>query len=67
MEITQKICNLLIENGFHSINLMEKSHLALGLLDNLCHEIVYHQHESLDYTAMTDICINAVVNILNHT
>ena len=67
MEMTQKICNLLIENGFHSTNLMEKSHLALGLMDNLCHEIVYHQHESLDYTAMTDICINAVVNILNHT
>lgn len=67
MEMTQKICNLLIENGFDSTSLMEKSHLALGLMDNLCHEIVYHQHESLDYTAMTDICINAVVNILNHT
>lgn len=67
MEMTQKICNLLIENGFDSTNLMEKSHLALGLMDNLCHEIVYHQHESLDYTAMTDICINAIVNILNHT
>lgn len=65
MEMTKKIYNLLIENGFDDINLLEKSHIVIGLIDNLCHEIVYHKHSELNYQIMTDICVNAIVDILN--
>lgn len=64
MELTIIIYNVLIENGFDSNNLMEKSHICIGLIDNLCHEVVYHKHKELDYDVMTDICINTIVDML---
>lgn len=65
MEMTEKIYKLLVNNGFDSKNLMEKSHICIGLIDNLCHEIVYHKHSELNYGLMTDICISAIIDILN--
>lgn len=65
MEMTEKIYKLLVNNGFDSKNLMEKSHIAIGIIDNLCHEIVYHKHSELNYGLMTDICISAIIDILN--
>lgn len=65
MEITVKLYDLLVKNGFNNKNLMEKSHIAIGLIDNLCHEIVYHKHDELNYEVMTDICISAIMDILN--
>ncbi len=64
IEMTEKIYDLLIDNGFNSKKLMEKSHIAIGLIDNLCHEIVYHKHSELDYNVMTDICIETIVKLL---
>lgn len=65
MEMTEKIYNLLIKNGYEDKNLMEKSHICIGLIDNLCHEIVYHKHNKLNYEVMTQICIDTIVNIFN--
>ena len=64
MEMTDKLSNLLLENNFNLTNLKEKVHIVIGLIDNLCHEIVYHKHKQLDYDVMTDVVINEVVNIL---
>ena len=64
IEMTKKIYDLLVENGFDNKNLMEKSHIAIGLIDNLCHEIVYHKHSELNYNVMTNICIETIVNLL---
>ena len=64
MEMTIKIYDLLVNNGFNKNNLMEKSHISIGLIDNLCHEIVYHRHDGLDYNVMTDICVDTIVGIL---
>lgn len=66
IEMTEKIYDLLVKNGFDSKNLMEKSHIAIGLIDNLCHEIVYHKHSELNYNVMTDICIETIVKLLNY-
>ena len=66
IEMTQKIYDLLVENGFDSKNLMEKSHIAIGLIDNLCHEIVYHKHSELNYDVMTNICVETIVNLFNN-
>ncbi len=65
MEMTIKIYDLLVNNGFNKNNLMEKSHISIGLIDNLCHEIVYHKHSELNYEVMTNICINTITYILN--
>lgn len=65
IEMTIKICDLLIKNGFEEKNLMEKSHIIIGMIDNLCHEIVYHKHNELNYDIMTDICIDTIIEIIN--
>ena len=64
MEMTNKISNILVENGFSISNINEKVHIVIGLIDNLCHEIVYHKHKELDYNIMTDVVVNEIVNIL---
>ena len=64
MEMTKKISNLLIENNFKVSNINEKVHIVIGLVDNLCHEIVYHKHKELDYDTMTEVVVNEIVNIL---
>ncbi len=62
MAMTKNISKILLDNGFDSKNLYEKVHIAIHLIDDLCHEIVYHKHKDLDY----DIMINLVIeNILN--
>lgn len=65
MKMTVKLYDLLAIKGFTNNNLMEKAHIAIGLIDNLCHEIVYHRHEKLNYEVMMDICISAIIDILN--
>lgn len=35
-----------------------------GLIDNLCHEIVYHKHDKLNYEIMTNIVIDEIVYML---
>lgn len=64
MEMTHKISEILIQNDLLIDNINEKVHIIIGLMDNLCHEIVYHKHNELDYKIMTDIVTNTIVNIL---
>ena len=64
IEMTNKLSNILIENNFKIPNINEKVHVVIGMVDNLCHEIVYHKHKELDYDVMTDVVANEIVNIL---
>ena len=64
IHMTKTIANLLIENDFNKENLLEKVHIALNLIDNLCHEIVYHKHEELNYDIMTENVIDLIVDLL---
>ena len=64
MQITDQVTNLLIQNGFDKNNLAEKVHIALGLIDNLCHEIIYHKHDNMDYEKMIEFVIESIVNLI---
>lgn len=64
MDMTHKIVSALTENGFNVANINERVHIVIGLIDNLCHEIVYHKHKELDYEIMINIVINEIVHIL---
>jgi AcrR family transcriptional regulator len=44
----------------------EKAHLIVDIIENIIHEIVYHQHEYLDYNVMTDVAVKAIVDMLNY-
>ena len=63
MEITAKISNYLENNGFSNKNLTEKVHVMIGMIDNLCHEIVYHKHEEIDYDVMKKIVIENILTL----
>ena len=64
MEMTNTISNILVNNNFKIHNIEEKVHIIVGLVENLCHEIVYHKHSELDYNAMTNIITSEIVNLL---
>lgn len=64
MDITIRYANILEKNGFNKENLLEKVHVVIGMIDNLCHEVVYHKHEDLDYNTMIDIIIKTINEIL---
>ena len=64
MEMTNKIVQLLLESGIKVDNINEKAHVAIGMIDNLCHEIVYHKHKQLDYDKMIDIVISSICNMI---
>lgn len=61
---TEKIVNLLRKNNITPKNLEEKVHIILGIIDNFCHEVVYHKHDRLNYDKMKNEVINIIINIL---
>lgn len=65
IEMTKKIGDILVNNGFKKDNIYEKVHLIMGILDNYCHEKVYHKHEILDYNIMEKEVIELVIKILS--
>lgn len=65
MEMTKNVSDFLYANEFDTNNLQEKVHIIIGLVDNLCHEIVYHKHKELNYDIMTDIVVKEIINILD--
>ena len=64
LELTNKIVSIIKNNNIKIKNPIEKIHIALGLIENLCHELVYHKHKDLDYTAMQNEVIKIITNIL---
>lgn len=62
--ITNSIVKILLNSGFRPDNLTERVHISLHLIDDLCHEIVYHKHEEINYNIMTDIVIKSVIDLL---
>lgn len=64
MVMTKNISKILVDNGFDSKNLDEKVHISIHLIDDLCHEIVYHKHKDLDYDVMINLVIENILNFM---
>lgn len=64
LESTNKIVNILNTNGIRKDNLEEKIHIIIAMVDNLCHDIVYHKHENINYNTMKNIVINEIIHLL---
>lgn len=65
--MTESIKELLINNNFVDDHLDEKVHVMIGLIDNLCHEVIYHKHSNMNYDIMTDIVIDNIKNLFKET
>ena len=64
MAMTKNISRILVDNDFDAKNLDEKVHIAIHLIDDLCHEIVYHKHKDLDYDFMINLVIENILNFM---
>lgn len=61
LEMTYFIKNLLLNSGITDEFLNEKVHVMIGMVDNLCHEVIYHKHEQMNYNAMTNIVLENIL------
>lgn len=62
--LAEYLVSLMEELDVHPTHAYEKAHLIIDIIENLSHEIVYHQHEYLNYEVMTEVAVNAIVNML---
>ena len=64
LEMTKKVVNLLTNNDLKITHPYEKVHIIIGMVDNLCHEIVYHRHNGINYDIMKQEVVNIIVSLL---
>ncbi|MBR3613709.1 MAG: TetR/AcrR family transcriptional regulator [Clostridia bacterium] len=64
IEATNKLIEVLESNNIKTDNINEKAHLIISMIDNLCHEIVYHKHKNMNYDAMKSIVIKSIIALL---
>ena len=61
---TRMIVSTLNSYGIKQDNLFEKVHIIIGIVENYCHEIVYHHHDKVNYNVMKDEVIKIIISIL---
>ena len=66
INLTNNFIDILIKHNFKIDNIQEKVHIAVHLIDDLCHEISYHQHNSINYDIMTDEVITIIANLFKN-
>lgn len=64
MLMTKKVSAFLLEDNIEIENMKEKIHIIMGLMDQLCHEIVYHKHKELNYTVYKEQVIDSILALL---
>lgn len=65
IQVTNMIVDILKSNDICSDNLFEKVHIIIGIVENYCHEIVYHKHESINYDVMKNEVIRTICYLLD--
>lgn len=56
----ENVTEKLLSNFPKVKNIQEKVHLLINMVDNLCHEIVYHRHDGYDYAFMKEQTIKLI-------
>ena len=51
-KIMEKVGAFLTLNDIKPSHMNEKIHIAYNLIEELCHEYVYHKHDDIDYDYM---------------
>ena len=65
--MTKKIVAFLEKNDIILENPIEKIHIIYGLVENYCHETVYHHHAELNNEVMRSEVIKIIKNILKES
>ena len=64
IEMTDNLIKIFADNGITTDHLKEKVHVAVNLIDDLCHEVVYHKHNSMNYDVMIDVVVKCIKDLL---
>ena len=64
IKTTNIIVDTLKNNNINADNLVEKVHIIIGIVENYCHEVVYHKHQTIDYNIMKKEVIKIIYNLL---
>jgi AcrR family transcriptional regulator len=64
LTMTKKISAFLEKNNIILENPIEKIHIIYGLVENYCHETVYHHHEGMNNEVMRSEVIKIVKNMV---
>lgn len=59
--ITQQVSQQLVELGVNSVNIVEKTHLAMNIVQSFAHEYVFDNHSYIDYPKMKEIVCKTLV------
>jgi len=65
IEMTNEIKQILENNNFNNDNLEEKVHIMINLIDDLCHEIIYHKHDDMNYSEMKNLIIDTIIKLFD--
>lgn len=61
---TNTIVEFLKNIGMNITNPYEKVHIAFNLIEDLCHETIYHNHKNIDYNIMKEQVVSIISNLL---
>lgn len=61
METTEKIEAILNQQGFEIQNKKERVHFLMHMIDMLCQELSYHQHQNFNYEQMIQETIRMIM------
>ena len=64
LDMTERVINLLDNSNIVLNNKKEKVHIIIALIENLCHNIIYHNDGCFDYDKMKKEVINAIKYII---
>lgn len=64
LDMTERVINLLDNSNIVLNNKKEKVHIIIDLIENLCHNIIYHNDGCFDYDKMKKEVINAIKYII---
>jgi len=62
--MADKILKILEYNDIRFENPIERIHIIIGIVENFCHEIVYHKHDKINYELMENEIINLIMKLL---
>lgn len=64
IQATNTLISVLENKNIQTNNIKEKAHLIISMIDNLCHEVVYHKHKDMNYDVMKEIVVKSIINLL---
>ena len=65
MQTTKKIASILFDLGFGVPHMLESVQIAICLMENYCHEVLFHKRESIDYNALKSMTVKQVVYLFS--